>query len=834
MSIPEWAWRARTALLSRASAVVAILDSEPGPALRRVAGARSGDGILFGPRPLAFLPDEDPARQELATALGRIALAGEAAARVGEDRRSEDSRRPARDRDRIRILSRDWHRDPESGLSLPRIHWSRLDYREPRIEGAVRRLWYAARHLDCPELALGYYLTRDERAAAAALAPIVSWIGQCPPGLGIHWSVPLELGLRLMSWSMTARLLQGSEALAGAAPAMARSVHAQAEHILTYRSRFSSANNHLLAQAAGLLHAGFAFSGLRAAGRWRRVGGEILWSEILRQSTPDGVSREASLHYQEFVLELGLLSWLVLRANGTEPPPSARARLAAMLDFVQTLDAFPGGAPELGDSDGQTALPFLGRSGPRPTLLALGAVLCERPEWKGQAPRMTRPAAILLGSEGRHAFDRLPEVRPTIGSRWFESGGIAVLRDEAGDRGLLFDCAPLGYLATAAHGHADCLAVSVGGFGQSLLIDPGTFTYHAEPRFRDYFRSTAAHNTLRIDGEEQSEMLGAFLWGSKARPYVEAATTLPAWDLIIAHHDGYRRLRQPVTHRRWVVFVKPDYFWIIDEVLGEGRHLIESFWHLPPQSRVVEHPQGLEVRGPKGVDLTMLWTGSGSSKCELWEGVERPIQGWSSPRFGVRVASPVVRWVAEQSLPSHVGLLLRPRMMGAGPSAPVSAGAAAMGSGEGRWAIGMPGEDLLVRNGAEGSIQVGARTVAVDLRGKAALIRWQGGAIAALAGYDLEKLTIDGEVVIEVDSGTVDCCLRRVGDQVIVTGRGGRLGLRIPGVYEVRGEAGKLASERRDGALWLNLRSQPDPNPDRAGAAAPNSAAAGTPNVGVL
>jgi hypothetical protein len=146
----------------------------------------------------------------------------------------------------------------------------------------------------------------------------------------------------------------------------------------------------------------------------------------------------------------------------------------------------------------------------------------------------------------------------------------------------------------------------------------------------------------------------------------------------------------------------------------------------------------------------------------------------------------------------------------------------------------MPGEDLLVRNGAEGSIQVGARTVAVDLRGKAALIRWQGGAIAALAGYDLEKLTIDGEVVIEVDSGTVDCCLRRVGDQVIVTGRGGRQGLRIPGVYEVRGEAGKLASERRDGALWLNLRSQPDPNPDRAGAAAPNSAAAGTPNVGVL
>jgi hypothetical protein len=305
------------------------------------------------------------------------------------------------------------------------------------------------------------------------------------------------------------------------------------------------------------------------------------------------------------------------------------------------------------------------------------------------------------------------------------------------------------------------------------------------------------------------------------------------WDLVVARHDGYRRVPQPVTHRRWAVFVKPDYFWIIDEVLGGGRHLIESFWHLPPESRVAEHPHGLEVRGPNGVDLTMLWTGRGFSEYELWEGVERPIQGWSSPRFGVRVASPVVRLVAEQAVPSHFGLLLRPHVPGAGPSAPVSAGAAALGSGEGLWAIGMPGEDLLLRNNAEGSIQIGARTVAVELQGKAALIRWQGGAIAALAGYDLEKLTINGEVVIEVDSGAVDGSLRRVGDQVIVTGRGGRLGLRIPGVIEVRGAAGKLASERRDGALWLNLRSEPDTSADRAGAAPQSPAATGS-KAGVL
>jgi len=280
------------------------------------------------------------------------------------------------------------------------------------------------------------------------------------------------------------------------------------------------------------------------------------------------------------------------------------------------------------------------------------------------------------------------------------------------------------------------------------------------------------------------------------------------------------------------VFVKPDYFWIVDEIEGVGRHLIESFWHLPPQALVAARPQGLEVRAP-GADLTMLWVDDFAER-ELWAGVEQPVQGWSSPRFGVRIAAPVVRCVTEQPTPCHFGVLLRPHSKVAGPSAAVSAGSAVMGQGEGWWAIGMPGEDLVLRNGATGSIRIGARTVTAELRGKAALIRWQGGGISAVAGHGLERLTIDGEVVVEVDSGSVDCGLRRVGDQAIVTGTGGRLGFRIPGIAVMRGSEGTLPTERREGALWLNLRPEPariDPGTRSADAA---RVPAGTPRAGVL
>jgi hypothetical protein len=750
--------------------------------------------ILFGRQPLAFLPAEDSARQELTQVLVGFPSTVGARAAVG---------------DRIRILSRDWHRDPETGLEVPRVHWSWIDYREPRLEGGIRRLWYAARHLDVPDLALDYYLTGDERAAGAALAPIVSWITQCPPGIGIHWSVPLEMGLRLTAWSYAIRLLAASPALAPVAPAIARSVHAQAEQILAYRARFSSANNHLIAQAAGLLQSGFAFSGLKGAPRWRRIGGEILWAEVLEQSTSDGVSREASLHYQEFVLELALLAWLTLRANGTEPPPAARTRIAAMLEVLAQLDAFPGGAPDFGDSDGQSALPFRGEASHRRTLLALGSVLCGQPEWKAHVRSLPRPAAILLGAPGRQAFAELQDARPAAGSRVFLPSGMALFRDASGDRGLWFDASPLGYLATAAHGHADCLALALGGFGQPLLIDPGTFSYHAEPRLRNHFRSTAAHNTLRIDGEDQSEMRGAFLWGRRARPQVEVAVTRAAWDLVVASHDGYERLPDPVRHRRWIVFVKPDYFWVLDEVDGtKHRHLIESFWHLAPGSAVVREGTAIAVRAPGGAELTLLQAGDPFSEVELWEGAEHPLQGWCSPAFGVRIPAPVLRLVADREPPCRFALVLRPRARSGGsPTGAVAVGRAALGPGEAFWARGMPGEDLLLRHGATGTVDLGTTRVEVALAGRAALVRLHEGQIMSVAGYGLEKLAVNGEVLVEVESGSVDFCLRRVGEHAVVEGAPSRVGLRIPGVNAVRGPEGTLPAERRGGALWLSLGS---------------------------
>ena len=109
----------------------------------------------------------------------------------------------------------------------------------------------------------------------------------------------------------------------------------------------------------------------------------------------------------------------------------------------------------------------------------------------------------------------------------------------------------LGYLSIAAHGHADALSFTLSAGGEELLIDPGTFAYHTQKQWRDYFRGTSAHNTVRIDGQDQSVGAGNFLWlahAPVARARIQCST--PQFDRLVAEHDGYRRLADPVTHRR--------------------------------------------------------------------------------------------------------------------------------------------------------------------------------------------------------------------------------------------------------------------------------------------
>jgi hypothetical protein len=202
---------------------------------------------------------------------------------------------------------------------------------------------------------------------------------------------------------------------------------------------------------------------------------------------------------------------------------------------------------------------------------------------------------------------------------------------------LVADAGPLGYLAIAAHGHADALAFTLSVGGQAILVDPGTFSYSAMP-WRRYFRGTASHNTVVVDDRDQSEFGGSFLWLEHANATVETFYASGDDQILSAHHDGYGRLSDPVRHcRTWRYTSGVAQLSVTDELACAGPHSIGIHWHFAPECAVVL--EGRTVVARRGNVQVSLRCPQGLEPA-LVTGREEPPLGWYSNGFDVKSPAP--------------------------------------------------------------------------------------------------------------------------------------------------------------------------------------------------
>jgi hypothetical protein len=251
----------------------------------------------------------------------------------------------------------------------------------------------------------------------------------------------------------------------------------------------------------------------------------------------------------------------------------------------------------------------------------------------------------------RWLLHALPGARPETGAPepepgWsFPDGGYFLFGSSFGKareiKGLL-DCGPLGYLGIAAHGHADALALTLSVAGEQCLVDAGTWSYAQEPKWRDYFRGTSAHNTVRIDGLDQSVSGGRFMWLRKARAAIERLPQSPHDFDFRGSHDGYARLADPVRHVRNVRFDgASNTLTVRDEIAARKPHLVELFWHFAPGLNVRMTSSGLHLRG-RAFALQMAASGA-DLKLELVRGAENPPLGWHSRHYEAREPCDVLK-----------------------------------------------------------------------------------------------------------------------------------------------------------------------------------------------
>jgi hypothetical protein len=575
----------------------------------------------------------------------------------------------------------DWHLDPVAGRRAPLAHWSRVRPLDADTVGDGKVIWELNRHQWMVALGQAYRITGDERYPAAFARYAREWLAANPRGRGINWTSSLELAFRLIAWCWALVLFRGSPELRPELfLALRDSLASHAAHIAAFPSRYFSPNTHLTGEALGLVYAGLLFPELPGARRWRDTGARILQEEILRQVLDDGVYFEQSTAYQCYTAEIYLHFLVIAAANRLEVPPEVGARVQRLLDFLLFVRRPDGALPAIGDADGGRLLPLVPREPHDATgLFAVAAAFfgrsdfawaagrVEPPEGRGAAPDARGEAAAellwLLGPQGLDAFDALAP-RPPAGSpsRVFGAGGYAVFRSgwDAAAHQLIFDAGPLGCPASGGHGHADLLSIQVSAFGQPFLVDPGTYAYAPDPELRDHFRGSLAHSTVTLDGASQALTAGPFSWSDRPRAHLRSWAWSQVLEFASAHHDAYARLGGAARHRRRVLFVKRQYWVVVDDIEGAGRRHVEQRFQFAPLTVALEPSGWVRARHDSG---DCLWVRSQAAvplAVEVHVASSDPVAGWTSPDYGQRLPAPIVIWSARARLPLRIVTVLIP------------------------------------------------------------------------------------------------------------------------------------------------------------------------------
>lgn len=430
------------------------------------------------------------------------------------------------------------------------------------------------------------YLFHAGRSHDANVRVISDWIAKNSPGTGDGWE-PYTLSLRIVNWikfflwNETSVQEQWLQSLYKQALWLEKNVE---YHILA---------NHFLKNGVALFFAGMYFDGSNAD-RWLAKGRQILAGEMKEQFLSDGGHYERSPMYHaislvDYLDVLNLMTTSCQAEAFSEMEPF-KICIGQALEFLDDICLPDGDIPLFND----TAL--------------------------GIAPS---PEDILAYGNRIVAYRCRPEATDlTIASK--SHTGYYVMRDGADM--MVIDCGAVGPDYQPGHAHADTLSFELAVNGERVIVDSGVYDYEPGAR-RSYARSTRAHNTIQIDGENQSEVWGVFRVARRAYPLRARLTSdRPGHATFEGAHDGYSRLPGRLIHKRIIDYTAPGEWTVHDTVEGSGMHTIDSYLHIHPSHKIALMGRSAEVRERMGeLILTIMPPANAEMRIE---------KGWYFQEFG--------------------------------------------------------------------------------------------------------------------------------------------------------------------------------------------------------
>ena len=539
-----------------------------------------------------------------------------------------------------------WHADPIHKKEFPKNqHWSQIgDFGA----GDIKLAWETNRFAFVFPLVRAFWRTGDAQYAELFWQLIESWRDTNPPETGVNWKCGQEISLRVMAWCFG---LYGFATCVASTPArltmLAQMIAVSGLRIESNIGyALSQRNNHGLSEAMGLWTIGSLFPELIDSRRWAAHGKQLLESQAVELIYDDGAFSQHSMNYHRVMLHDYI--WSIRLGDVLQQPFSdtLRNRIAKAAEFVfQLQDELTGRVPCYGQDDGALILPLnnLDYRDYRPVVQAASFLTTSRCRY--DAGPWDEDLLWLFGIKDA-STDKVRDDLPGVGEVSRSQTG-SVCDPEISSRSD-FD-APVGGYATmraddgyavtrAATFHhrpaqADMLHVDIWWRGENIAIDPGTYSYNSPPPWNNPFSHTSFHNTVTVDGKDQMDRASRFLWlpwlkGKSYKRNVPCQGDVSCWN---GEHDGYRRLSDPVTHRRGLVRLGAEHWLVVDSLSGRQSHDYRLHWLLTDGPFKTDHAEtSIEIQTSKGAYRLSIASSSPSLKLTVTRAATDSALGWRS------------------------------------------------------------------------------------------------------------------------------------------------------------------------------------------------------------
>jgi uncharacterized heparinase superfamily protein len=439
----------------------------------------------------------------------------------------------------------------------------------------------------------------DERPMRRCQALIEDWIERARPGVSDGWE-PYPVSLRVVNWIYAYVLLARIYDDASFMDRWRGSIYRQLDFLRGHLEHHLLAN-HILKNAKALVVGGLFFGDNPSATEWLETGRRLLWRELNEQVLPDGGHFERSPMYHAVALADFVECYALLRGLDRQPK-DVSGRIQSMARFLLAMSYQNDTLALFNDS----------------------ANLIE-----------SRPCLIVQAAEEIGG----PFVSKVAGVESFEKSGYFTWKSVDGSERIIIDCGPPAADYNMAHAHCDVLSFELWMAGRPIVIDSGVHGYDGD-EFREYSRSTRAHNTVCFDGREQSEFWGTFRVARRAEILSAQADGDVNWFKFRGSYSPF--YDRGLKHEREILREENGDWVVTDSVTGVERSRATSFVHVHPDV-IVSETDGAQVE-LRVNDSVLLIEPFGWSGVRIVSGRRVPAQGWYFPGFGVAIPAATIEF----------------------------------------------------------------------------------------------------------------------------------------------------------------------------------------------